>query len=78
MALYDVKTGKRMAKIGDELDAVLAAEEGATLVDLRSNITLDMLMPDGLHITEAGNAKIAEVASAPCTGKLCGVQIPNR
>ena len=25
-----------------------------------------------------GNAKIAEVASAPCAGKLCGVQIPNR
>ena len=25
-----------------------------------------------------GNAKIAEVAAAPCTGKLCGVQIPNR
>jgi hypothetical protein len=25
-----------------------------------------------------GNAKITEVAAAPCTGKLCGVQIPNR
>ena len=25
-----------------------------------------------------GNAKIAEVASAPCSGRLCGVQIPNR
>jgi hypothetical protein len=25
-----------------------------------------------------GNAKIAEVASAPCSGALCGTQLPNR
>lgn len=30
VALYDVKTGKRIAKIGDELDAVLAADINAS------------------------------------------------
>ena len=38
----------------------VALEEGATLVDLYSVITLDMLMPDGLHINETGNQKIAD------------------
>ena len=38
----------------------VALEEGATLVDLYSVITVDMLMPDGLHITEAGNQKMAD------------------
>ena len=28
--LYDVKTGQRIAKIGDELDAVLAADVNAS------------------------------------------------
>lgn len=37
-----------------------AAEEGATLVDIYQVITLSMLTPDGLHITEAGNLKMAE------------------
>ena len=39
----------------------VAAEEGAVFVDLYSNMTTDMLMEDGLHITPAGNAKIAEL-----------------
>lgn len=38
----------------------VALEEGATLVDLYSVITPDMLMPDGLHITETGNQKMAD------------------
>lgn len=38
----------------------VALEEGATLVDLYSAIAVGMLMPDGLHITEVGNQKIAE------------------
>jgi hypothetical protein len=25
-----------------------------------------------------GNAKVAEIASSPCSGDLCGVQLPNR
>lgn len=52
--------GARIAEFNGWLPAV-AAEEGATIVDLYSNLTLDMLMPDGLHITEAGNAKMAEL-----------------
>lgn len=38
----------------------LALEEGADLVDIYAVISESMLTPDGLHITEAGNLKMAE------------------
>lgn len=52
--------GPRIVQFNNELPAV-ASEEGATFVDVFSNISLDMLMPDGLHINETGNQKLAEV-----------------
>lgn len=52
--------GARIAQFNALLPAV-ASEEGATLVDLHSGVTLDMLMPDGLHLNEAGNIKLAEL-----------------
>lgn len=51
--------GARIGQFNALLPAIVA-EEGATLIDLNSAIALDMLMPDGLHITEAGNVKMAE------------------
>ena len=36
VVLYDVKTGKRLAKIGDELDAVMAADINDTHTHGRS------------------------------------------
>jgi lysophospholipase L1-like esterase len=38
----------------------IAREEGATFVDIHAVITNAMLMPDGLHITPAGNQKMAD------------------
>ena len=48
---------------------LVAAEEGATFVDLYSNMTTAMLMPDGLHINETGNAKMAELFYAAIKAK---------
>lgn len=52
--------GARIQEFNAYMPAV-AAEEGATFVDLYSNMTTDMLLPDGLHINETGNAKMAEL-----------------
>jgi lysophospholipase L1-like esterase len=53
--------GARIAEFNSWLPSI-AAEEGATLVDVHSNInTQTMLMPDGLHLNESGNAKLAEL-----------------
>jgi lysophospholipase L1-like esterase len=38
----------------------IAADEGAVVVDVYAAITPDLLAPDGLHLTQAGNQKIAE------------------
>lgn len=38
----------------------VAREEGATFVDIHAVITTSMLMEDGLHITPAGNQKMAD------------------
>ena len=49
---------------------LVASEEGATFVDLFSNINAStMLMPDGLHLNEAGNVKIAELFYAALKAK---------
>jgi lysophospholipase L1-like esterase len=42
----------------------IAADEGATVVDVYSALTLDLLAPDGLHLTQAGNQKIADTILA--------------
>lgn len=60
--------GARIAEFNSWLPS-LASEEGATLINLNANVTLDMLMPDGLHITEAGNVKIAELFYAAIKAK---------
>jgi len=40
----------------------MAAEEGVTFVDIYPHITDEMISPlDGLHLTQAGNQKLAEV-----------------
>lgn len=53
--------GSRVTAFNQQLPAV-AAEEGADFVDVFSNInTQTMLMPDGLHLNEAGNVKLAEL-----------------
>lgn len=53
--------GARIAQFNSQLPGV-AAEEGATLVDIFSNVDAQtMLMPDGLHLNEAGNQKLAEL-----------------
>lgn len=53
--------GARIAQFNAEIRAV-AAEEGATFVDIHPAIDINtMLMEDGLHLNEAGNAKMAEV-----------------
>lgn len=52
--------GSRIGQFNSQLPAV-AAEEGATFVDVFSNFPTSMLLPDGLHITEAGNQKLAEL-----------------
>jgi lysophospholipase L1-like esterase len=38
-----------------------ARDKGVQLVDIYPHITLDMLTQDGLHITPAGNQKLAEL-----------------
>lgn len=60
--------GARIAEFNSWLPS-LASEEGATLINLNANVTLDMLMPDGLHLTEAGNVKIAELFYAAIKAK---------
>ena len=48
----------------------VAAEEGATFVDLYSGINAStMLMPDGLHLNESGNVKVAELFYAALKAK---------
>ncbi len=49
--------------------ADVAAEEKATFVDIYKVISEAMLMPDGLHITEAGNQKIADTFYAALKAK---------
>ncbi len=39
----------------------MAAEEGAILIDVFPHIREDMIGPDGLHLTQAGNQRIAEL-----------------
>ena len=53
--------GIRVIQFNNQLPAV-AAEEGATFVDIFSNMNPQtMLMADGLHLNEAGNQKVAEL-----------------
>lgn len=62
--------GERLQQFNAVLPSI-AAEEGATFVDLYSGITASstMLMPDGLHLTEAGNVKVAELFYAALKAK---------
>lgn len=61
--------GARIAEFNSWLPSV-AAEEGATLVDIHSNInTATMLMADGLHLNETGNVKLAELFYAAIKAK---------
>lgn len=39
----------------------VADKEGATLVDIYPHLTENFITPDGLHITEAGNQRLAEL-----------------
>ena len=41
--------------------AAVAATKDATLVDVHPFIPLELLAPDGLHLLEAGNQKLAEI-----------------
>jgi lysophospholipase L1-like esterase len=41
--------------------ASLAASEGVTLVDVHPQLTEEFITPDGIHITEAGNQRLAEL-----------------
>lgn len=41
--------------------ARLATAMGAGLVDIASSMTDDMIAPDGLHLTAAGNRRLAQV-----------------
>ena len=43
--------------------AALARSQGTPLVDVYANITLDLLAPDGLHLTASGNQRLAEIFS---------------
>jgi lysophospholipase L1-like esterase len=38
-----------------------ARDKGVPLIDIYPHITVDMLTPDGLHITPEGNRKLAEI-----------------
>lgn len=49
--------------------ADVASEEGATFVDIYKVVSTAMLMPDGLHLTEAGNEKVAETFYAALKAK---------
>ena len=61
--------GARIQQFNAMLPAV-AAEEGATFVDVYSGIsTSTMLMPDGLHLNETGNVKLAELFYAALKNK---------
>ena len=61
--------GARIAQFNAWMPLV-ATEEGATFVDLNSSINAStMLMPDGLHLNEAGNVKIAELFYAALKAK---------
>ena len=61
--------GSRIAAFNSQLPAV-ATEEGASFVDIHSHIdTATMLMPDGLHLNEAGNVKVAELFYAALKAK---------
>jgi lysophospholipase L1-like esterase len=42
----------------------IAADEGAAVIDVFSAISVDLLAPDGLHLTQAGNQMIAETIFA--------------
>ncbi|HEY7448697.1 MAG TPA: GDSL-type esterase/lipase family protein [Vicinamibacterales bacterium] len=39
----------------------MAPEEGATVIDINAGFTLDLIGEDGLHPTEAGYARVAEI-----------------
>jgi lysophospholipase L1-like esterase len=41
--------------------AAIATAKDAILVDVHPHIPLSMMAPDGLHLTESGNQKLAEV-----------------
>ena len=61
--------GSRIAQFNAFIPLV-ASEEGATFVDIHSSITASsMLMPDGLHLNEAGNVKVAELFYAALKAK---------
>ena len=47
----------------------VAGEEKATFVDIYKVVSSAMLMPDGLHITEAGNQKVADAFFAAIKAK---------
>lgn len=51
---------ERIEPFNDELRDT-AFDMGVPLVDIFPHITVDMLTPDGLHITPAGNDKLAEL-----------------
>ena len=61
--------GSRIAQFNAFIPLV-ATEEGATFVNINSSITASsMLMPDGLHLNEAGNVKVAELFYAALKAK---------
>ena len=68
VVLFDVKTGKRIAKVGDELDAVLAADINAThtLVALGGPATVVRI-----YSTADGRAAARDHASTPIGSTPC-------
>ena len=63
------RAGRRILEFNAWLPGV-AVEENAILVDIHSGInTQTMLMPDGLHLNETGNAKVAELFYAAIKAK---------
>ncbi|MEZ5318589.1 MAG: SGNH/GDSL hydrolase family protein [Vicinamibacterales bacterium] len=59
--------GTKGLELGDEIEDYnfeirrFAADKGAVPVDVYPQITLDMIGPDGLHLTQAGNQRLAEI-----------------
>lgn len=58
-----------------ELARIARASE-AVLVDIYPEITMDLLAPDGLHLTEAGNQQLANIYLDALRGKFEVVGYP--
>jgi lysophospholipase L1-like esterase len=61
-----VETGRRAGSLDliapyNLLMQAIAIDEGVTLVDIHPHLTDPFITPDGLHITEAGNALLASL-----------------